>query len=207
MKRLTFDSQLTLSDNSVYSINAQQKQGCYVEILEKMHEQLQAMQSHHGKVLVMLTIFHVNDYTGTNELFSRFMRKLVKRLKKSYEFKRVGYLWVREHGQAASQHYHLALFLDGNKVRRSNEVFELCVSIWEGWNQPRPAFPAKRSYYMLKRNDGKTYRDVFYRLSYLAKTRTKEHKPKSTNDYSTSRLKPKLTRGKHDATALLKVNG
>lgn len=206
MKRITFDGQFMLPDGSVYSINAQQKQGCYVEILEKMHEQLQAMQSHHSKVLVMLAIFHVNDYTETNELFSRFMRKLVKILKNGYGFKRVGYLWVREHGQGEAQHYHLALFLDGNKVRRSNEVFDMCVNIWEGWNQPRPAFPSKRSYYMLKRNDDKIYREAFYHLSYLSKTRTKEYRPKSTNDYSTSRLKPKQTRVQHDTTALLETN-
>jgi len=196
---MTFDSELTLSDGSVYEINSQHKQGCYVEILEKTHEQLQAMLSHHGKVLVMLSIFHVHHFTETNELFSRFMRKLVKHLKKRYGFKRVGYLWVREHGLSDCQHYHLALFLDGNKVRRSNEVFDMCVNIWEGWNQPRPAFPPKRCYYLLNRHDVNTYQKAFYHLSYLSKTRTKEHKPKATNDYSTSRIQPKPARGRDDA--------
>ena len=164
--------------------------------MEKTHEQLGVLLSHHNRVFVFLAVFHVHDYSPHNQLFSRLMRKLVKRLKAKYNFKRVGYLWVREHGKRAAQHYHLALFLDGSKVQYPQGVFGLCVGIWEGWNQPRPAFTQGRCYYMLKRGDAATYQSAFYHLSYYAKTNTKGNRPSHTNDYSTSRIKPKAPNGK-----------
>lgn len=189
MKQVTLRSEIVLNGHTLpINTNAQLGHGCYLEILEKTYGQLNAMLSHHGKVFVFLVMFHVNDYMETNAEFSRFMRKLKKRLVVIYGFKRIGYVWVREGPKNEAQHYHLALFLDGDKIQAPHKLFELCVHIWEGWNQPRPSFPSKRCYYRLKRGDDKTLLAAFKHLSYFAKNRTKGNRPASTNDYYTSRL-------------------
>ena len=191
MKTKIFESEIQFPDGEVLQINAGPKNGCYVEILEKTRDQLSAMLSHHNKVLVVIMLFHVNDHSADNTLFSKFIRKLRKRLSERYDCRRMGYIWVRELGKRGSQHYHLALFLNGSKVQSSHSVFDLCVKIWEGWNQPRPSFSARRCYYLLRRGDYNTYAEAFYHLSYLAKTKTKGNRPSATNDYSTSRIKTK----------------
>lgn len=136
-------------------------------------------------------LFHLNDYSPDNTLFSKFIRKLRKRLTAKYKINRLGYLWVREQGKREPQHCHLALFLNGSKVQTSHAIFDLCVDIWEGWNQPRPASTAKRCYHQLRRDSSAEYAEVFYHLSYMAKTNTKGERPSSTNDYSASLIKVK----------------
>jgi hypothetical protein len=189
MKKIVFDGEITFADGKTYSINAREKQGCFLEIVERIKQQLDAMLSYHRKVFVCIFLFHLHDYTQENALFSKFMRKLVKRLKQRYGFKRIGYAWVREHGSGQAQHYHLALFLDGSLIQYPQGVFELAADIWEGWNQPRPALNPKRSYYMVTRGGDAGYQVAFHHLSYLAKTRTKAARAKTTNDYSASRLR------------------
>lgn len=189
MKKIVSKELVTLSDGKTYSINAKDKQGCYLEIIERIKEQLDVMLSYHRKVFVCMFVFHLHVYTQDNALFSRFMRKLGKRLKQRYKFKRIGYVWVREYGSGQAQHYHLALFLDGSLVQFPNGVFELAADVWEGWNQPRPALNPKRSYYMVVRRSDADYQVAFHHLSYLAKTRTKGARAKTTNDYSASRLR------------------
>jgi hypothetical protein len=190
VKKKVFSSEIVI-DGVMLPINASARQGCYEVILRRMHEQIQAMLSHHCKVLVFMVIFHSTDYSSTNLLFSRLARKLKKKLTAKQGLKRVGYVWVRERDERDAQHYHLALFLDGNRVQKPHTVFTLCSEIWEGWNQPRPSFPQGRSFYILRRGDDSVYREAFRHLSYLAKVRTKGDRPSSTNDYYTSQIVPR----------------
>lgn len=199
MKKIVYDETLSLADGISYSINAKAGQGCYLEIIERTKTQLDAMLSYHHKVFVCMFLFHLHDYTPDNQLFSKFMRKLNKWLKHHYGFKRVGYVWVRECGDRQAQHYHLALFLDGSLVQFPQRVFELAAEIWESWNQPRPAYPPKKSYYMLNRGADASYKVALHHLSYFAKTRTKSGKGKAANDYSTSRLSVRPIRMYHIA--------
>jgi len=60
---------------------------------------------------------HVEKYTPDNRELSRFIDKIKIRLAKHYKTKRLGYLWVREQERAKRQHYHLALFVDANKLQ------------------------------------------------------------------------------------------
>lgn len=189
MKKIVYEKTIPLRDGKLYSINAKAGQGCYLEIIEQTKAQLDAMLSYHRKVFVCMLIFHLHDYTADNLLFSKFMRKFNKRLKLSFKFKRIGYVWVRECGTREAQHYHLALFLDGSLVQFPQGVLNLAADIWEGWNQPHPAYPPKKSYYMLRRGAGANFQAVLRHLSYFAKTRTKGDKGKAANDYSASRLR------------------
>lgn len=188
MKTVTYEPAFKCVDGEVLQVNASKDRGCYIEILHKTYEQLTNMLSHHRKVLVVIMIYHLHTPTQDNLLFSKFIHKLRKRYCKRYSAKRLGYLWVREQGQREAQHYHLAIFLDGSTIQTPHRVFELCVNIWEGWNQPRPAFSPGRSYYQLKRGDTHKFAEAFHHLSYFAKTRSKGLRPSATNDYSTSRI-------------------
>lgn len=176
-------------DGQQLEINVTTTQGCFVEILERTKDQLDAMLSHHSRVIVIRFDLHVNHYEDKNSLLSKFIRKLRKRLNNRYDLKRVGFVWVREIEKAKKQHYHLAIMLNANKVNHPAEVYSLIDEIWMGWNQPKPYRP-EHGYYNLTRTDKDTYQAAFIRLSYLAKQRGKGYKAKQANDFSTSRLKP-----------------
>ncbi len=172
------------------SINANNKYGCFVEILEAIQQQLDAMLSYHCKVLVLRFDLHTDEYQSNNALISKFVRKIRKRLKAKYLIKRLGYVWVREIEKAKSQHYHFALMIDGNKVRHPSILIGLIEAIWVRCYQPKP-FTPKNCYYLITRSTGKNYGECFERLSYLAKERGKGYRDKTANDYSTSRIRPK----------------
>ena len=128
VKKKIFSPEIVF-DGVTLSINANEKQGCYEVILRRTHEQIQAMLSHHCKVFVFMVMFHSNDYSPINRLFSNFMRKFKKKLAAKLGLKRMGYVWVRERDERAAQHYHLAIFIDGNKVQRSHNIINHCVEI------------------------------------------------------------------------------
>lgn len=164
-------------------------QGCFVEILERTKQQLDAMLSHHCKVLVLRLDLSVNEYTPKNELMSKFMRKVRKKLGAHYGFTRVGFIWAREQEKAKKQHYHFALIVDANKVRHPHRMISICEDVAEAWELR--LFTPKQCYYQIKRGDEIAYQKAYRRLSYLAKTRGKGYKLDSANDYSSSRIKAK----------------
>jgi hypothetical protein len=186
---VTFDKVVEIKGHKFVINNPTYGKGCFVGILHKIFSQLSSMHSHHCKVFVCLQIYHLHDYSADNELFSDFIQKYKKRLKRRFKLIRIGFVWVREHGEGEAQHYHLVLFLDGNKIQFHHHVFDLAEEIWVGWNQPRPAFPSDKSFYNLKRDDWSAIDGVLYHLSYMAKVHTKERKPLTINRYDGSRLK------------------
>ena len=104
--------------------------------------------------------------------------------------KRLGYMWVREQEKAKSQHYHLALFLDGNKVQHPSKLLRWIKGRWTWYEQPKPP-TIKRPFLMTKRQCKSSIDDAVYRISYLAKPRGKGYRNRYTKDYSTSRIKAK----------------
>jgi hypothetical protein len=174
--------------------NAELGQGCFVEVLQQIDGQLAAMLSHHSRVMVLRLDLHLYDYTDANGEVSRFVRKVKKRLCRRYGFSRVGHVWAREIEKAKQQHYHIALFLDGNTVQHPAQVIRLCEEIWQGWGHPKPYTP-ENCFSVIGRNDARGYGEAFYRLSYLAKLRGKGYKAKAANDYSASRIACKQQEG------------
>lgn len=165
--------------------------GHYFEVLLSIHRQLQVMLSYHCKVLVVRFDLHLHDFTGCNSPVSKFFRKLHKRLGVSFKQLRFGFVWCREHSEAAAQHYHCAIMLNGNKTQHPHSVLQLIELVWVGWGHPKP-FTPKSCFYRVGRGDEEVYRRAFKRLSYLAKVDTKGKRPATTADYGSSRLKPKL---------------
>ena len=201
MRRVIRAARLSLdgADLRVYYDNGQ---GLYLEIIEAAKEQLDAMLSHHARVLVIRLDIRQHDYTADNKPMSRFMAKLVKRLKRRYQFQRVGFIWVREVGEGKEkekeeekeeekqQHYHLALMLDGRTVRHPARVIELAEEIAEGWDWPKP-YTCENCYYLIHRKDAGQYQEALYRISYMAKVRTKGLKAIPANNSGRSAVKPR----------------
>ena len=132
----------------------------------------------------------ISSYTPDNTLMSKYIRKVRKKLRTQYGFSRMGFIWAREQERAKHQHYHLALFVDANKVRHPAKLISTCEGLAKAWELF--LFTPPNCYYLLKRGDGAQYQKAYRRLSYLAKTRGKGYKAKCANDYSSSRLKTKV---------------
>jgi len=190
IKRATMDKTIKIGDQE-YRINTDKSkgQGCFVEILRATESNLTAMLSYHCKVLVVQFVVHCYEYEPKNHGVSDLMRVVKKRLSSKYRRCRVAGGWVRETGKSGIQHYHVALFIDGNKVRWNSGIQDLINEILDTRNYPRSSFSPS---HMVHRDDEDGLRKAFYHLSYLAKTRSKWARLPSTNDYSFSRIRPKM---------------
>ena len=189
MKSITMCNTITIN-GCEYPINtnASKGQGCYIEILEAIERNLTAMLSHHSRVYVAQFVVHTHDFEHLNTGMSKLMKVIKRRLKTKYKLVRIAGGWVRETGASQLQHYHAALFVDGNSIWRLGGVQALVTEILEMRNYPRPSFCAP---HMVTRGVRHTFEEAFMHLSYLAKTRSKGKKAPTTNDYSFSRLKAK----------------
>ena len=149
---------------------------------------MDSMQSRHSRVLVFRLDLHVYDYTGTNTKISKMLRQLKLWLSNKYEMDNIGHIWVREMEKAKSQHYHLAIMLNGHKIRHPKKVIDWIENYWTFRNEPKPYTP-KKCYTLVVRGKQETFDEAFYRLSYLAKERGKGYKDRAANNYSASRIK------------------
>jgi len=190
-KQITRACNITHNDKK-YRINNGNEKGLplYIEPLQKIIEQFEIGLTKWRRVFVYRVELHMPHETESNRVVSLFLKRLFKRLKRNYRFKDIGYAWAREyHGKGKGQHYHFALFLDGNKVRHSSKVSELVQASWE---RPFGGYTIgyiKRPFYLVDNEE--IAKKAMYRLSYLAKTRGKGARPPQTKDYQCSRMKPK----------------
>ena len=165
----------------------QGKQGVYIEMLNKIIEQLDIALQIHRRILVHRVDLHVYYYEGINKRISKFMNRLNQWMRRNYGIKDVGYIWVREREKVKEQHYHLALYLDGNKIQHPRKLNAQIKEMWA----PHGHMPTiSRPYYYIDKNNLKARRlDAIYRVSYLAKVRGKGCRDQQAKDYATSRLK------------------
>ena len=176
--------------NKVFPINTHDsKYLCREDILDSGIGQLLAMLSFHSRVLTLRVDLHIREYEASNIRISKFISKLRKWLVCHYKMKRIGYLWVREQERAKSQHYHLILYLDGNKIRYPSKINKWVREYWTWHDQPKPP-TIKNCYTMVHRDDKESLDESVYRMSYLAKKRGKGYGGPKTRDYSSSRIIP-----------------
>lgn len=114
-KTVFFGEYFTHQDEPL-QIQFNEVMGVYCEILTKIIKQLYLTIKIHKRVLVLRFDLHLNYYTQDNKLLSTFMNKIKQDISRKYGIKNIGSIWVRELEMAKTQHYHLALFLDGNKI-------------------------------------------------------------------------------------------
>jgi hypothetical protein len=189
MKTLTTKSTYEHS-NRILPINNPAQLKSYKEILERISEQMTAMLSHHSQIMSLRLDLHTHSYTERNKEVSRLMEKIKRHLRSKYSMTRSGYVWVREIESAQSQHYHLLLLLNADKIRHPGKLIKWIEDRWTAWGNPKPYTP-QNCYSIINRKNDSEFNKAFYRASYLAKERGKGHKQKSTNDFSASRIKAK----------------
>lgn len=171
------------------AINADTDKSCWMEILNALHDQMNAMLSHHCKVLFVRFDLHLPSYTDTNKIMSDFMRKIKRWINQHYQISRVGHLWVREQEKAKQQHYHAILLIDGNKIRNPKRLLARIEEM--AFLRNLHYAGVRKPFIMLTRDDKQSFADAFYRGSYLAKQRGKGYQGRQCNNYSSSRIQPK----------------
>ncbi|MCH9739834.1 MAG: inovirus Gp2 family protein [Epsilonproteobacteria bacterium] len=177
-------------DNEQLKINAGVGKGVYLEILTRIINQLGIAYSIHKRLLVLRFDLHLNHYTSNNEVISKFLKRTKQWISRNYNIKDIGYAWVREIERAKTQHYHLVLFLDGDKIRYPNK---LTKHIKETWSDNGYMPTIKNPYYFIDKHNHKEMRaEAINRISYLAKTRGKRYRDPQTKDYGASRLKTRV---------------
>lgn len=167
--------------------------GVYLQMLHKMIDQIDIIKARYSKVLLIRFELHQKKYIKKNANVSKFIDKLTKRLKRVYKTNHVGYAWSREQEKAKAQHYHCFLLLDGHKAQHSSRINQMIRTAWESIAEGNSIFIPDNCFYYI---DGQVKKaEAIYRISYLCKSRGKGYRAKNANDYSTSRLTPKLTMG------------
>ena len=83
-----------------YAINTGKKKqfGIYREPMERMINQVQICRKKWGgRLFGLRQELHMPHTTENNKAVSLFMSRLIKRLKRTYGLKDVGYFWAREY--------------------------------------------------------------------------------------------------------------
>ena len=183
-----FKSYIEINDE-LHKVNAGAKKGIYKEIIERFIGQFDIAFKVHKRLLVHRVDLHLNKFSSDNKVISRFLNRLKQWLKRNYGLDKIGYIWVREQDRSDKQHYHLALLLDGDKIRHPKRLNEQIKEMW----LPLGHVPVTLNpYYTIdKHNHNETRAEIIERVSYLAKVRGKRIRDKQTKDYQTSRLKNK----------------
>lgn len=188
MARITKDKAITV-DGNTWWVNSRLS-GLFMPCIITMIRQLDAMLSHHNKVHLLRFDLRLYRYTPQNTIITEFNKRFHKWLRRKYKLKRVGFLWCREQETQINQHYHYALMIDGNKVCFPDKLIQKIKEIWNEQLQGSAYIP-QRCYYNLSRNDYTTIQNAIWRISYLAKVRSKGGKPTQTKSFNTSRIKKK----------------
>ncbi|ANQ66389.1 hypothetical protein GS41_03480 [Candidatus Pseudothioglobus singularis] len=169
-------------------INSSETKGVYPNIIEKIVEQLDTCLAIHKRVLVVRFDLSLNEYSGDNHTISTFINRQKQRMFKTYGVKNIGHAWKRERETSKAQHYHVALFIDGNKIQYPSKLLRQIKAKW--FKHGRCWIPDECFYYLefSFSNFKQTRGEAIYRLSYLGKTRGTGYKDIQAKNYSVSRL-------------------
>lgn len=178
----------TYSCNGIlYPINTKEgKHECYCAILDNCIKQLITMLNRPSKVLAIRLDVHIPERTKLNTNIGLFMDYLKRFVLRTYSSKDIGFIWVREIEKAKKQHYHLCIYVDGNKIRTSYKIVEWAEKYLK--SKSMTCYRPNNTFMMIHRNDKQSIDDAVYRMSYLAKVRGKGYVDKHVKNYSSSRL-------------------
>ena len=182
-----FNCFYTFNDENLF-INSSETQGIYPNIIEKIVEQLDICLDLHKRVLVVRFDLSLDEYSGDNQTISTFINRQKQRMFKTYRVKNIGHAWKREQETSKAQHYHVALFIDGNKIQHPSKLLRQIKAKW--FKHGRCWIPDDCFYYLdeSKTNFKQMRGEAIYRLSYLGKTRGTGYKDVQAKNYSVSRL-------------------
>jgi len=162
--------------------------GVYREIMHRIIEQLQTGFAIHGRLMVVRFDLHSDSFQADNAEIRAFRRRIMVWVERTYQTRHIGFVWARERETTKHQHYHFALWIDGNKIQHPKRLLTHIMQTWEAIDPSNHTMPyIKKPFYFVDNQEALA--DVVYRVSYLAKTRGKGYRPDQVKDYSTSRLK------------------
>lgn len=168
----------------------------YPIIAKKMIEQLDICLDKWKRVFAIRLDFHQKHYRGDNKLMSRFICNFRKRMLKEYGNNEFGYQWARELETTKAQHYHMVLFLDGDRFKSDWNIRKLARDVWEkicdGNTLPYWDTRKGKSTHDIRASDEVAKADAVYHFSYLAKVRGKSYRDEKSKDYSSSQFTKKV---------------
>jgi hypothetical protein len=160
-------------------------------MLKKTFELVESMLARYSKVMMCRIDLHPSQFNPDNTMIESFLNRLRIALSEQYSCT-VGYFCAREQTISKKEHYHLALLLSGHKVNYPDSILKQVGQRWEDETQGTRSF-VDNSFYKLERGDKASIEPAIYRLSYFAKSRTKELNPPATS-YLCAGILPKEQR-------------
>ncbi|RBM27973.1 inovirus Gp2 family protein [Vibrio tarriae] len=210
-KNLTITHESTFNGNKVYI----DKEGLVVEYLEGIESVLEKALEQYARLFIVRVDLNLpTDFRGDDSaVMTRFFRSLKSQVaayrrrsarlnRKPYRETTIRYVWAKECDTSTSSHYHVALIFDRNVFRSLGDFGEYQQSLanrirnawkrsveamYSGKEKPAIHFSKQGQYHLLRNSEefGEVFQSVFYRLSYLAKRRTK-HFGKRMNNFGHS---------------------
>ena len=162
------------------------------KILKALDNVRDDYRSNHSKMFEMRMDVHLPEGTDQSKIMVFNHRFIESQKNKGHA---PAYVMVREVGKKGNIHYHMALFLDGQKVQSTYYVFKDAERILFNVAGPGGVIhhcdDGHRNGIMIKRDDPdpRNLQEVQRQASYLAKTEQKTNVKGKT--YFTSRIKKK----------------
>lgn len=164
---------------------------CSKRILKKSFELIESMLARYSRVVMVRIDLKPSNYNADNTQIKRFLHSLRIALTEQYQ-STVGYLCAREQNTSSKEHYHLAVFISGHKLQHPAALQRKISERWQRETQGSH-FLVEHPYYTLRRGDKESIHPAIYRLSYLAKSETKQLNPQATS-YLCSGIMPEKQR-------------
>lgn len=194
-------------DQHPVMVNADQEHFCDEKILKKIKEQFDYAEQTKSKIWFMrydVRFQGEERERSDNQLFSEFQSKFIKNLTRQQL--KPQYVAVREQSREKHQHYHVVLWLDGQKTQSIHNHIQTAERLWDR----TLALPERPNGYglvddctksragqkqvngVMLRKDDPDYEskkdDCFRRASYLAKVNTKADDLNGSREIMTSRI-------------------
>ncbi|HHQ4618817.1 TPA: YagK/YfjJ domain-containing protein [Aeromonas veronii] len=165
-----------------YPINTTPASGGYTKPLSEMIRRIVEAVRRYRRVLFVRLDLSMGEGEATSERLSAFLKQAGRYVTREHGT-RLEYVWCREQEKAKRQHYHLALLIDGDKLRHPARLYEALAELWQR-KGGRLSIP-ENGYLM---TDSHNITEAVYRISYLAKERGKGYRPDGVRDFGYSRI-------------------
>lgn len=169
----------------VIAVNAKGS-GVYTATIKKSFEQFDRGLDCWRRQIMVIAQLHLGYSQSTNKVMTLLLKRLRYRFAKELGINEFGFHWCRELERGEGAHYHLYLWLDGDKYRTSHSITPRIREAWE--NLGGSIGSTGRPYHFV--NDEQSRLDALYHLSYISKGKGKGNRPVQTKDHGMSRLKP-----------------
>lgn len=177
---------------------------CSKRILKKSFELVESMLARYSRVVMVRIDLKPRSFNADNKLIKQFLHGLQIALTQQYQ-SNVGYLCAREQNSSDKEHYHLALFISGHKLQHPEALQKKISERWQRETQGS-CYLVRHPYYTLRRGDKDSIDPAIYRLTYLAKSSSKQLNPRATSYLCSGIMPEKQRRASIDLPYLLLVD-